>query len=117
MDWSLRTFVAIVTGVGGIVLVRAVVALPSSHLNLYVLLLAWGLVIGRNSKDAFGAMLAVGVVAALFWPAVLNIGMVVGLAPVIGVPLPFVAYGGSALVSTLVAVGLLMNVSLRRYVF
>jgi rod shape determining protein RodA len=86
-------------------------------LALYVTLLAWGLVIGRNSKDAFGAMLAVGVVGALFWPAVLNIGMVVGLAPVIGVPLPFVAYGGSALVSTLVAVGLLMNVSLRRYVF
>jgi len=86
-------------------------------LGFYVLLLAWGLVIGRNSKDAFGAMLAVGVVGALFWPAVLNIGMVVGLAPVIGVPLPFVAYGGSALVSTLIAVGLLMNVSLRRYVF
>jgi rod shape determining protein RodA len=86
-------------------------------LGAYVTLLGWGLVIGRNSKDAFGAMLAVGVVGALFWPAVLNVGMVVGLAPVIGVPLPFVAYGGSALVSTLVAVGLLMNVSLRRYVF
>jgi rod shape determining protein RodA len=86
-------------------------------LALYVTLLAWGLVVGRNSKDAFGAMLAVGVVGTLFWPAVLNIGMVVGVAPVIGVPLPFVAYGGSALVSTLVAVGLLMNVSLRRYVF
>jgi rod shape determining protein RodA len=86
-------------------------------LALYATLLAWGLVVGRNSKDAFGAMLAVGVVGAFFWPAVLNIGMVVGLAPVIGVPLPFVAYGGSALVSTLIAVGLLMNVSLRRYVF
>jgi rod shape determining protein RodA len=86
-------------------------------LAVYVTLLGWGLVVGRNSKDAFGAMLAVGVVGTLFWPAVLNIGMVVGLAPVIGVPLPFVAYGGSALVSTLVAVGMLMNVSLRRYVF
>jgi len=86
-------------------------------LGLYATLLGWGLVVGRNSKDAFGAMLAVGVVGAFFWPAVLNVGMVVGLAPVIGVPLPFVAYGGSALVSTLVAVGLLMNVSLRRYVF
>jgi rod shape determining protein RodA len=86
-------------------------------LAVYVSLLGWGLVVGRNSKDAFGAMLAVGIVGALFWPAVLNIGMVLGLAPVIGVPLPFVAYGGSALVSTLVAVGMLMNVSLRRYVF
>jgi rod shape determining protein RodA len=86
-------------------------------LSVYMLLLAWGLVIGRNSKDGFGAMLAVGVVGALFWPAVLNVGMDLGLAPVIGVPLPFVSYGGSALVSTLAAVGLLMNVSLRRYVF
>jgi len=56
-------------------------------------------------------------VGMLFWPAVLNVGMVLGVAPVIGVPLPFVAYGGSALVATLLAVGLLMNVSLRRYVF
>jgi rod shape determining protein RodA len=86
-------------------------------LGLYVLLLAWGLVVARNSKDGFGVMLAVGVVGMLFWPAVLNIGMVLGIAPVIGVPLPFVAYGGSALVSTLLAIGLLMNVSLRRYVF
>jgi rod shape determining protein RodA len=86
-------------------------------LSAYLLLLAWGLVIGRNSKDAFGAMLAVGVVGSLFWPAVLNVGMDLGLAPVIGVPLPFVSYGGSALVATLLAIGLLLNVSLRRYVF
>jgi rod shape determining protein RodA len=86
-------------------------------LSVYLLMLVWGLVIARNSKDGFGAMLAVGVVGAFFWPAVLNVGMDLGLAPVIGVPLPFVSYGGSALVSTLAAVGLLMNVSLRRYVF
>jgi rod shape determining protein RodA len=86
-------------------------------LSLYGVLLVWGLVVARNSKDGFGVMLAVGVVGMLFWPAVLNIGMVLGLAPVIGVPLPFVAYGGSALVATLLASGLLMNVSLRRYVF
>jgi len=77
----------------------------------------WGLVIARNAKDGFGAMLAVGVVGLLFWPAVLNVGMVLGVAPVIGVPLPFISYGGSALVVSLVAVGLLMNVSLRRWVF
>jgi rod shape determining protein RodA len=47
----------------------------------------------------------------------LNIGMVLGLAPVIGVPLPLFAYGGSALVSALIGLGLLMNVSMRRYVF
>jgi rod shape determining protein RodA len=78
------------------------------------MLLLWGLVIARNSKDSFGAMLAVGVVGSLFWPAVLNIAMVLGLAPVIGVPLPFFSYGGSALVSMMIALGLLLNVSMRR---
>ncbi len=86
-------------------------------LGVYVFLLLWGLLVARAAKDGFGAMLAVGVVGFLFWPAVLNIGMVLGLAPVIGVPLPFISYGGSALVVGLVAVGLLMNVSVRRWVF
>ena len=86
-------------------------------LAVYALMLLWGLLIARNSKDAFGAMLAIGVVGILFWPAVLNIGMVLGLLPVIGVPLPLFAFGGSALVTSMIAVGLLMNVSLRRYVF
>ena len=86
-------------------------------LLVYLSLLIWGLIIARHSKDGFGAMLAVGVVGVLFWPAALNIAMVLGLAPVIGVPLPLFSYGGSALVTTLVALGLLMNVSMRRYVF
>lgn len=86
-------------------------------LGLYLMLLIWGLLVARSSKDSFGAMLAVGVVGALFWPAVLNIGMVLGLAPVIGVPLPLFSYGGSDLVTTLIALGVLLNVSMRRYVF
>ena len=64
-----------------------------------------------------GALLAIGVVGCLFWPAALNVAMVLGLAPVIGVPLPLFSYGGSALVTTLALTGLLMNVSMRRYVF
>jgi rod shape determining protein RodA len=86
-------------------------------LGLYATLLLWGLVVARSSKDEFGALLAIGVVGCLFWPAVLNVAMVLGLAPVIGVPLPLFSYGGSALVVTLVLVGLLLNVSMRRYVF
>ena len=64
-----------------------------------------------------GAMLAVGVVGLLFWPATMNVAMVLGLAPVIGVPLPFFSYGGSALLASMIGVGLLLNVSMRRYVF
>jgi len=86
-------------------------------LLLYLTLMLWGLRVARSSKDTFGAMLAVGLVGAVFWPVVLNIGMVLGLAPVIGVPLPLFSYGGSALVTSLVGIGLLMNVSMRRYVF
>ena len=86
-------------------------------LTLYLVLLVWGLFVARNSKDGFGALLAVGVVGILFWPAAVNIAMVLGLAPVIGVPLPLFSYGGSAMVSSLVAIGLLLNVSMRRYVF
>jgi len=86
-------------------------------LALYGSLLLWGLVVARSSKDEFGTLLAVGVVSCLFWPAALNIAMVLGLAPVIGVPLPLFSYGGSALVTTFILIGLLLNVSMRRYVF
>ncbi|HXV36492.1 MAG TPA: rod shape-determining protein RodA [Myxococcota bacterium] len=83
----------------------------------YLSLLLLGLRVARNSKDGFGAMLAVGLVGTIFWPLALNIGMVLGLAPVIGVPLPLFSYGGSALVTSLAGLGLLLNVSMRRYVF
>ena len=86
-------------------------------LALYLAMLLWGLWIARNSRDGFGTMLAVGLVGALFWPAVINVAMVLGLAPVIGVPLPLFSYGGSAMVTTCLNLGLLLSVSMRRYVF
>jgi rod shape determining protein RodA len=86
-------------------------------LALYMGLLLWGLIIARNSKDGFGAMLAVGVVGLLFWPVLINVAMVLGLAPVIGVPFPLLSYGGSALLASLIGLGLLLNVSMRRYMF
>jgi rod shape determining protein RodA len=86
-------------------------------LLLYLTMLLWGLWIARNSKDGFGAMLAVGLVGTLFWPAAINIAMVLGLAPVIGVPLPLFSYGGSALLSAFISLALLLNVSMRRYLF
>ena len=88
-----------------------------SVLLCYLAMLLWGLVVARTSKDDFGALLAIGAVGCLFWPAALNVGMVLGLAPVIGVPLPFFSYGGSVLVVSMLLVGLLLNVSMRRYVF
>ncbi len=89
----------------------------SLTLILYLTLLLWGLFVARNSKDGFGALLAIGIVGILFWPAAINIAMVLGLAPVIGVPMPLFSYGGSALVTCLLALGALFNVSMRRYLF
>jgi rod shape determining protein RodA len=86
-------------------------------LMLYLSLLVWGLVVASNSKDNFGSMLAVGVVGMLFWPAAINVAMVLGLAPVIGVPLPLVSYGGTQVLANLIGLGLLLNVSMRRYLF
>ncbi len=83
-------------------------------LGLYLTLLLWGLQIARRASDGFGAMIAVGVVGIFFWPALINVAMVLGLFPVIGVALPLFSYGGSAMIACLIALGLLLNVSLRR---
>jgi rod shape determining protein RodA len=53
----------------------------------------------------------------LFWHVFINIGMVLGMMPVVGIPLPFLSYGGSFLISTLIGIGLLLNVSMRRFLF
>jgi rod shape determining protein RodA len=55
--------------------------------------------------------------AIFFWQIVINISMVTGILPVVGITLPLVSYGGSSLVSTMIAIGLLINVSMRRYTF
>ena len=60
-------------------------------------------------------MICVGVAAMTFWHVVVNVAMVLGLAPVVGVTLPFISYGGSSLVTFFVAMGLVANVSLRKH--
>jgi rod shape determining protein RodA len=85
--------------------------------GLYFILILWGLRIAVQSKDRFGAILSFGVVAMLFWHIFINIGMVLGVMPVVGIPLPLLSYGGSFLVSTFIGIGLLLNVSMRRYLF
>ncbi|NNL42780.1 MAG: FtsW/RodA/SpoVE family cell cycle protein, partial [Desulfobacterales bacterium] len=66
-------------------------------------------------RDPFGTILSVGISAMIFWQVVINIGMVMGLMPVVGVPLPFISYGGSSIVVTIFSVGILINVSMRRF--
>lgn len=80
---------------------------------LFVVLLSRGLRIARNAQDVFGRHLAVGVTSMIGVVALLNMAVVLGLAPTTGLPLPFVSYGGSAMMVNLAGVGILLSVSAR----
>ncbi len=86
-------------------------------LFLFLLVLLLGLQISLRSKDRFGSIAAFGVVAMIFWHLLINVGMVLGMMPVVGVPLPFLSYGGSSTVAVMAGIGLLLNISMRRYIF
>jgi rod shape determining protein RodA len=85
-------------------------------LALYFALVASALGIAGDARDRFGQFLAVGVTAMLFWHAFINMGMVIGLLPVVGVTLPLMSYGGSSVIAVAIAVALLANVGMRRFV-
>ncbi len=84
---------------------------------LYFLLIAYCLRLIQRAKDRFGALLVFGLMSIFFWHVVINIAMVTGMMPVVGVPLPLVSYGGSSLASMMFAIGLRINVSMRRFIF
>jgi rod shape determining protein RodA len=83
-------------------------------ISLYSFLVLWAVAIASRARDRFGAVLAIGVGALIFWHAFFNLGMVTGLLPVVGVTLPLFSYGGSSLLTILVGIGLLMSVSMHR---
>jgi rod shape determining protein RodA len=89
----------------------------SALLFLFLVFLGLGLNIAFRSKDPFGTVLAVGVVVMIFWQAFINVGMVMGLMPVVGVPMPLVSYGGSSVLTTMIGIGLLLSVGMRRFMF
>ncbi len=82
---------------------------------MFMSLILWGIKIALHSRDLLGTIIAVGITALISWQVVINIGMVLGILPVVGIPLPFFSYGGSAMVCLMAAIGLLMNVSVRRF--
>ncbi len=83
-------------------------------LFVYLAFLIWGLNIAHGCRDAFGTNLAVGIVAMIFWQVIINIGMIMGLFPVVGVPLPLISYGGSSVLTTMIGIGILLNISMRQ---
>ena len=85
-------------------------------LALYLALIASAIDVAANARDRFGHYTAIGVAGMLFWQAFINVGMVIGLLPVVGVTLPLMSYGGSSVMTIFLALGLLANVSMRRFV-
>lgn len=83
-------------------------------LGLYALLLAFGFAIGLRARNQFGRLLAIGLTCNLFFYVFINIAMVMGLIPVVGVPLPLISYGGTAMLTVMGGLGLVMSVYIHR---
>src|SRR5690606_22036850 len=81
---------------------------------LFILLIARGIIISIQAPNQFGTLLGVGIVSLIAIETIFNLGVVTGLLPVTGVPLPFISYGGSALVVKCIEVGILLNISRYR---
>lgn len=71
----------------------------------------------ERTNDAYGQLLGAGIVSMLTFQITINIAMTMGLMPVVGIPLPLISYGGSSLITTMASIGLVMNISSRRYLF
>lgn len=83
-------------------------------LFLYGILISKMIAIGRTSKDTFGSIICVGVVAYFLFAILQNIGMTIGIMPITGITLPLISYGGTSLLTTVLSVGLVINIGMRR---
>ena len=81
---------------------------------LYIVLVTKSIYIAKTAKDNIGSYIAIGIAGIFFFHMTENIGMTIGLLPITGVPLPFVSYGGSSLITNFICIGLLLNISSRR---
>lgn len=81
---------------------------------LYIVLVTKSIYIAKTAKDNIGSYIAIGIAGIFFFHMAENIGMTIGLLPITGVPLPFVSYGGSSLITNFICIGLLLNISSRR---
>ncbi|MFQ3573201.1 MAG: rod shape-determining protein RodA [Thermodesulfovibrionales bacterium] len=84
-------------------------------ISLYLILFLRGIDTALKAKDEFGRLVATGITAMFFIYFTVNVGMTIGIMPVVGVPLPFMSYGGTALLSNFIAAGILISIRTRRY--
>ena len=83
-------------------------------LVLYMLLIVYGFAISLRSRNQFGRILGIGLTVTVSLYVFINVAMVMGLVPVVGVPLPLISYGGTAMLSVMIAFGLLISISIHR---
>ncbi|MBK8374742.1 rod shape-determining protein RodA [Sphingorhabdus sp.] len=79
-------------------------------LFLFYLLIRWGLTVGLTSRSRYGQLVAIGLTATIFFYIMINLMMVMGLAPVVGIPLPFISHGGSSMMTIMICVGIIMSI-------
>ena len=80
-------------------------------LAVFSIILRWGLTVARDSRDRFSSLLAGGMTATIFFYVAVNLLMVMGMAPVVGIPLPFMSHGGSSMMTNMICIGALMMVN------
>lgn len=80
-------------------------------IGIFAVVLRWGLGVARRSNDRFAKLLAAGMTATIFFYVAINLLMVMGLAPVVGIPLPFMSHGGSSMMTNMICIGALMMVA------
>lgn len=85
--------------------------------SLFMVLYLMAIRIAAQARDKYGALIVVGVASYLFLHMFVNMGMVMGLLPIVGVPLPLLSYGGSSLLTTMAGLGLISSVAYRKYLF
>ncbi len=86
-------------------------------LSIYLIFLVSGLAVAYQSHDKFALLLAFGVCSIFFWHVFINMGMVMGILPIVGVPLPFLSYGGSSLLTSMLGVAILTNIANKKFMF
>ncbi len=86
-------------------------------LLLYLIFLMNSLSVALQSNDKFGLLVALGIAMIFFWHIFINLGMVMGLLPIVGVPLPFLSYGGSSLITTMFGTAIILNIANKKFMF
>ncbi|MDR3125360.1 MAG: rod shape-determining protein RodA [Endomicrobium sp.] len=91
--------------------------MSQATLMLYFLFIWRALVIAKKARDRYGSLVSIGIATMFTFYVVINIGMVMGMMPVTGMPLPLLSYGGSSILSSLCAIGILCSISLRKHIY